>query len=334
MKSCLNCQASLKPGEPTCQTCGTDIAKESAKVADRAPSIAELSETYFYWLELGKKLLNSGNHEESVQSLREAVKRSRVLEDKLDKEIEARLLLAQVLEKQNKTPEAADQYRIIAQETPSSEMREVWLKRSQDLIACDYHVTIDLLFEKEDFRTPSQEEQRYIPLYCSGCKRLLTEPEIYGFRRGMSATVLCWCGTSGGPLAKKEHGQEKEHATRLRARAIETANSVLPEGKVRSKAYFLALFLGWCGGHKFYLGETVAGWIYLFWFWTFVPFLLSLYEALILIQMSTVSFNMTYNLDLVLAHILPEEAVFCSEAEGLSTSEHMTTEEVVSNDIG
>jgi TM2 domain/zinc-ribbon domain len=41
----------------------------------------------------------------------------------------------------------------------------------------------------------------------------------------------------------------------------------------------LAIFLGWLGGHHFWMGNTLAGVLYLLFFWTGIPFLISLVEA-------------------------------------------------------
>lgn len=314
MKSCTKCKTELEQFELSCHQCGLSVSNESAPVvSDIAPSKEELSESYQSWLNRGKECLKSGSLEEASNALREAIRRSRVLEDPLEKEIEARKFLAETLEQLGKNPEAADQYRIIAQEASTPPLREHWLKKSQDLLAAGSSVAFDELFKQEDFRPLLDEEMRYVPLYCSGCKRLLAEAEVYGFRRGLGQDVRCWCGKEARPLAKEDgrHAAAFEIGQTLsssqRARAIKIAGVELPKGKKRSLACALAIAGGWCGVHKFYLGEQVAGWIYLFWFWTLVPLLLSFYEALILSQMSLVTFNMTYNLDIILSQILPEE---------------------------
>lgn len=332
MKYCSKCHANLQANDRRCSACGT----VNSFVSDCAPSENELKEAYGTWLERGKKSLKNEALEEAVQALREAVRRSRTLTQTEQREIESRLLLAQALEKLNKTLEAADQYRIIAQETSCPEMREVWLKRSQDLMASGSHLTFDVLFKKEHFRSPADEEFRYVPLYCFGCKRLLSEAEVYNFRRALANTVPCWCGSEAGPLVKDTtnagfHKEKALNTSGQRQMAIEVADSVLPKGKHRTTAFIMAILFGWCGGHKFYLGETTAGWIYLFWFWTLVPFFLSLYEALILIQMTLVSFNMTYNLDLVLAQIILDEQIFTGRSDEFSqeSEKDKTTKEAI-----
>lgn len=56
-----------------------------------------------------------------------------------------------------------------------------------------------------------------------------------------------------------------------------------------------ALFLGGIGVHKFYLGQTTAGVLYLLFSWTGVPAILALIDAIILLTMSNEDFNEKYN---------------------------------------
>mgnify|MGYP001442644212 CR=1 FL=1 len=41
----------------------------------------------------------------------------------------------------------------------------------------------------------------------------------------------------------------------------------------------LAVFLGWGGGHKFYLGKIGAGVLYLVFFWAIIPEIVAIFEA-------------------------------------------------------
>lgn len=314
MKFCPQCNNELEDFELSCHGCGQSLSHNKAPlVTDIAPSREELSESYRSWLNRGQECLNSNNMEEACNALREAIKRSRVLDEPHKREIEARKLLAEALEKLGKDPEAADQYRIMAQEEDNDLLKEHWLKKSQDLLASSSSLEFDKLFKKEEFRDLLEEEVRYVPLYCSGCKRLLSEAEVYGFRRGLGEQVRCWCGIESRPVVKEDRRHMQAYlagqtiSNGQRAQAIQIAGRELEGAKRRSTAALLALLTGWCGGHKFYLGETMSGWIYLFWCWTLVPLLLSLYEAMLLSQMSLVSFNMTYNLTAILAEIFPEE---------------------------
>jgi TM2 domain-containing membrane protein YozV len=54
-----------------------------------------------------------------------------------------------------------------------------------------------------------------------------------------------------------------------------------PPLKSKPAAIVLAFLLGWVGGHKFYLGKAGQGLVYLLFFWTFVPLVISVIEAII-----------------------------------------------------
>ncbi len=57
----------------------------------------------------------------------------------------------------------------------------------------------------------------------------------------------------------------------------------------------LAILVGAYGGHKFYLGQIKLGLLYLAFFWTFIPFLIALYEA---INMGKIIRNHNYKIAL------------------------------------
>ncbi len=61
----------------------------------------------------------------------------------------------------------------------------------------------------------------------------------------------------------------------------------------------LAWFLGAYGGHKFYLGQTSKGILYLAFFWTLIPLIISFVEAIILLTMSEQEFDMKYNMGML-----------------------------------
>lgn len=65
--------------------------------------------------------------------------------------------------------------------------------------------------------------------------------------------------------------------------------------KSKSTAGVLAIFLGWCGGHKFYLGQAGTGVVYLLFFWTIIPGILGIIEGLNLFGMSQAAFDAKYN---------------------------------------
>ncbi len=65
--------------------------------------------------------------------------------------------------------------------------------------------------------------------------------------------------------------------------------------KTKSTAIILCFFGGWLGIHKFYLGQNVAGILYLLFFWTCIPSLIAFVEFFILVLMPDTEFNTKYN---------------------------------------
>ncbi len=69
---------------------------------------------------------------------------------------------------------------------------------------------------------------------------------------------------------------------------------VAPNGKSRIAAALLAFFLGGFGIHKFYLGQTGWGVVYLLFCWTLIPAIAAFVEVIILITMSDARFAEKY----------------------------------------
>lgn len=69
---------------------------------------------------------------------------------------------------------------------------------------------------------------------------------------------------------------------------------VAPNGKSKLAAILFALFLGGFGIHKFYLGRSGAGIMYLLFCWTFIPALLGVVDTILLLVMSDDEFNRKY----------------------------------------
>lgn len=65
--------------------------------------------------------------------------------------------------------------------------------------------------------------------------------------------------------------------------------------KSKLTAAILAFFLGGFGIHKFYLGKSTQGIMYLIFCWTMIPALIAFFEFFGLLFMSESSFNMKYN---------------------------------------
>ena len=65
--------------------------------------------------------------------------------------------------------------------------------------------------------------------------------------------------------------------------------------RTKSSAALWALFLGGLGGHKFYLGQSGQGVLYLLFFWTFIPALVAVLEIIVYLTMSDHDFDQKYN---------------------------------------
>jgi TM2 domain-containing membrane protein YozV len=66
------------------------------------------------------------------------------------------------------------------------------------------------------------------------------------------------------------------------------------ERKSRGVAIILALLLGGLGIHKFYLGRSGWGFLYLIFCWTFIPAIAAFVEAIIYAVMSENAFHEKY----------------------------------------
>ena len=65
--------------------------------------------------------------------------------------------------------------------------------------------------------------------------------------------------------------------------------------KNKTTAALLAFFLGGFGVHRFYLGESGKGIIYLLFFWTFIPAFIAFIDFIIFLTMDDYKFNAVYN---------------------------------------
>ncbi len=65
--------------------------------------------------------------------------------------------------------------------------------------------------------------------------------------------------------------------------------------KSKLTATILAFFLGGLGIHKFYLGKSVQGIMYIIFCWTMIPALIAFFEFFGLLFMSENTFNVKYN---------------------------------------
>jgi TM2 domain-containing membrane protein YozV len=65
--------------------------------------------------------------------------------------------------------------------------------------------------------------------------------------------------------------------------------------KTKGTAIILALFLGGIGVHKFYLGQSFQGLLYLLFCWTFIPACIAFLEIFVYAFMSDTEFDRRYN---------------------------------------
>ena len=65
--------------------------------------------------------------------------------------------------------------------------------------------------------------------------------------------------------------------------------------KDKNTAAVLAFFFGGVGAHKFYLGQTGAGIVYLAFAWTLIPFFIAFVEFIVLALMDRDEFNRRFN---------------------------------------
>lgn len=71
-------------------------------------------------------------------------------------------------------------------------------------------------------------------------------------------------------------------------------NAVAQNGSNKLTAGLLGILLGGFGAHKFYLGQTGKGILYLLFCWTFIPSIIGLIEGIQYLSMSDSSFNVKY----------------------------------------
>ena len=99
-------------------------------------------------------------------------------------------------------------------------------------------------------------------------------------------------------------------------------------------AAVLAFLFGWIGVHKFYLGRTGAGVLYLIFSWTFIPALVAFVEGIILLIMSEDEFNQKYNTKWAPQQAQPQNIVVNVENKAVTGSEEKKQEKDLSQSLG
>lgn len=87
---------------------------------------------------------------------------------------------------------------------------------------------------------------------------------------------------------------ECKHEVSTAAEKCSNCGATFLHSKSRGIAIILAIFFGSFGIHRFYLGRNVSGIIYLIFFWTGIPLIFGLLEAIELVGMGENSFKKKY----------------------------------------
>lgn len=312
MESCPQCKTLLEPWEVTCHACDTVVSLDAVPIVpDVAYQPELLKEAFQNWFNDGKLDFAQGRFEDAAVDFKEALKRLKGMEGVNEKVLEVRKYLAESLEKAGKPAEAAQQYAILAEAAGAGDLKARCLEKVEQLWQASADLTpLAEPGSENQFFPLARDEHRFMPLYCWACRRLLNEAVVFGFRRGGTKTIRCFCGFEGQPVAKHDavYRQALRQARGYTARKsmlIKSASQTFAGGRNKVVAGLLALFLGNFGIHKWYLGERAAGMIYFLFSWTFIPWIVALFEAIHYFAMTQVSWNLNYNVDRVLASIGP-----------------------------
>jgi len=76
--------------------------------------------------------------------------------------------------------------------------------------------------------------------------------------------------------------------------AVQQTAAVAGSGRDRTTAGLLAILLGSFGAHRFYLGHIGLGFLYLIFFWTWIPGIVGLIEGIIYFTLSDNEFKARY----------------------------------------
>ena len=103
-----------------------------------------------------------------------------------------------------------------------------------------------------------------------------------------------FCHECGAVIKAKAEICPKCGVRQMPAPVAGFGGSTAPNGKNRIAAALLAFFLGAFGIHKFYLGQTGMGFLYLIFCWTLIPSVAAFIEFIIFLTMSDDAFNNKY----------------------------------------
>jgi TM2 domain-containing membrane protein YozV len=103
-----------------------------------------------------------------------------------------------------------------------------------------------------------------------------------------------FCSECGEVIKEKAEICPKCGVRQIKSNAGAGMPVYAPNGKSKTTAALLAFFLGGLGVHKFYLGETGMGIVYLIFCWTFIPAIIAFIEFVLLLKMNDEVFNVRY----------------------------------------
>jgi len=303
MIGCPVCGTELEPWQINCHGCGQSISSFEIPIIKGDESMEpDLMKAYQKWMRRGKLAFKNDSYDEAHACFAEALKRVHGLPAQKENEIKARQKLADAFLKLNKTKEAVEQLVRAAQRSDDEVQKQTFQKRIDHLNKT--MASVQSTSGKVKFRPPREAELMSVPLYCISCHRLLSESEVYRFRSGKQKVTKCICSFEGVPLTPDSEQDAVLDPAVLgpplgmkKAKLIEAAHQPVEGGRDRKTAIWLAVALGNFGMHKFYLGEKASGIFYLTMCWSLIPWLIALYEAVHIAQMSRVSFNLVYNIE-------------------------------------
>ena len=115
---------------------------------------------------------------------------------------------------------------------------------------------------------------------------------IKGLRIGINSKGKQYVSAGTGMLRQtKQFGLK----TRSTSRTVSAPQSQLPPISGKHKLVLaLTLFLGWCGVHRFYMGNRALGLAYLLFCWTLIPFIVSMVEVLYFSLLPEEDFKIKY----------------------------------------
>jgi TM2 domain-containing membrane protein YozV/ribosomal protein L40E len=115
-----------------------------------------------------------------------------------------------------------------------------------------------------------------------------------GFNSSGKTVDEKYCMDCGSLIKLKAEICPKCGVRQMAAPASSNIGAVAPNGKSKIAAALFAIFLGWMGAHKFYLGDVGWGVVYLLFFWTGIPAFVGFIEFILLLTMSDEAFNQKY----------------------------------------